>query len=600
MRNKILEPLKFYERTGRIEHDKNAREYFDKLVSESKINVEKNRKSAADYRKQLHKAECVNKKIKKLSALKGFLIFFIVAGLLTAILGGILASGVARIILPCVGVIVAVISLLIILLKIRKTLKEALVLYEQEMKKANALLAIAEGQMSPLNALFTERDTFNVIEKTLPDIVKFSPDYSMELDDDFRRNYDFIDNIYENRSVVDTVSGRLLKNPFVFYRYVNHQMGTKNYHGTLVISYYVTVRDSKGNLRRERRTQTLHATVSKPFPYYSYQTALGYGHQCSPDLNFSRTATDVEELSDKQVERRVKKGEKKLRKLSEKALDNGKQFTEMTNSEFDVLFGALDRDHEVQFRVLFSPMAQINMVDLLRSPVGYGDDFNFIKKGRFNCIESEHAQRWGMDTSPANYFSYDVDIARENFVNFNNAYFKSVFFDFAPLLTIPAYHQEPSEVFEPIKKDRANYTYYEHEALANAVGARYFAHQASVTEVILKSRYVYSRNDADLVEVTAHSYAAENRVDFVPVLGGDGRIHSVPVPWVEYIPVSKRTNLAVKKLGHLNKDFKEKVKITGVGDILFNTPSAYFHGLFAKIIDGNDVSPISSILDRIK
>ena len=600
MRNKILEPLKFYEQTGKIEHDKNAREYFDSLVLASKINVEENRKSAADYRKQLHKAECVNKKIKKLRVLKGFLIFLIVAGLLTAILGGILASGTLQIILPCVGAIVAVTSLLIILLKIRKTLRKALILYEQEMKKANALLAVAEGQMAALNALFTERDTFNVIEKTLPDIIKFSPDYSMELDDDFRKNYDFIDNIYENRSVIDTVSGRLLKNPFVFYRYVNHRMGSKNYHGTLVISYYVTVRDSKGNLRRERRTQTLHATVNKPFPYYSYHTALGYGHQCSPDLNFSRTATDVEELSDRQVERRVKKGEKKLRKLSEKALGDGRQFTEMTNSEFDVLFGATDRDHEVQFRVLFSPMAQINMVDLLRSPVGYGDDFNFIKKGRFNCIESEHAQRWGMDASPANYYSYDVDIAKQKFVDFNNEYFKSVYFDFAPLLTIPAYHQEPSEVFEPIKRETANYTYYEHEALANAVGARYFAHQASVTEVILKSRYLFSRNDIDVVEVTANSYAAENRVDFVPVLGGDGRIHSVPVPWVEYIPVSNRTNVAVKKLGYLNKDFKEKVKVTGVGDALFNTPSAYFHGLFAKIIDGNDVSPINSILDRLK
>ena len=600
MRNKILEPVKFYQTTAKNEHDKNAREYFDKLVTESKINVEENRKSAAEYRKQLHKAECINQKIKRLKVLRGFLIFFIIVGLITAIVGGVAASGTLQIVLPCVGVAVAVICFLVILLKLRKTLKDAISLYQKEMQKANALLAIAEGQMAPLNALFTERDTFNVIEKTLPNIVKFSPDYSMELDDDFRKNYDFIDNIFENRSVIDTVSGRLFNNPFVFYRYVNHHIGSKIYHGTLVISYYVTVRDSKGNYRRERRTQTLHASVSKPFPYYNYNTALGYGHQCSPNLSFSRTATDVEELTDKQVERRVKKGEKKLRKLAEQTIDENRQFTEMTNSEFDVLFGATNRDHEVQFRVMFSPLAQVNMVELLRSPVGFGDDFNFVKKGRFNGIESEHAQRWDMSASPANYYSYDVDLARENFVRYNNEYFKSVYFDFAPLLTVPAYHQEPSEVFEPLDDGRANYTYYEHEALANAVGARYFAHPESDTEIILKSRYLYSKDGADLVEVTANSYAGVNRVDFVPVLGGDGRVHPVPVPWVEYIPVSKKTNLAVKKLGYLNKDFNSKVKSAGIADSLFNTPNAYFHGLFAKIIDSGDVSSVNSILDRIK
>ena len=47
-------------------------------------------------------------------------------------------------------------------------------------------------------------------------------------------------------------------------------------------------------------------------------------------------------------------------------MKNGGQFQEMANSEFDVLFGANDRDHEVQFRLMYTPLAQRNTVDLIK------------------------------------------------------------------------------------------------------------------------------------------------------------------------------------------------------------------------------------------
>ena len=72
---------------------------------------------------------------------------------------------------------------------------------------------------------------------------------------------------------------------------------------------------------------------------------------------------------------------------------------------------------------------------------------------------------------------------------------------------------------------------------ANELGASRFAHEMSKTSVILKTRCVESNSERDDVEVVAYSYATANRVDFVSVLGGDGRIHPVPVHWVEYIPL---------------------------------------------------------------
>jgi hypothetical protein len=45
--------------------------------------------------------------------------------------------------------------------------------------------------------------------------------------------------------------------------------------------------------------------------------------------------------------------------------------------------------------------------------------------------------------------------------------------------------------------------------------------------------------------VTAHGYEGIPRVDVIPMLGGDGNMHPVPVPWTEYLPVSQNSTMVV-------------------------------------------------------
>ena len=75
----------------------------------------------------------------------------------------------------------------------------------------------------------------------------------------------------------------------------------------------------------------------------------------------------------------------------EKIKEN-RDFTSMSNTDFEVLFDALDRTDEVQFRTLFTPLAQTNMVSLIRSQTGYGDDFVFVKANRMNFVATDHSQ----------------------------------------------------------------------------------------------------------------------------------------------------------------------------------------------------------------
>ncbi len=598
MENLMLEPLKFYENTAKALHDKNAKEYFDDLVKKSGVDVEANKKTVIKYKKQKKLVDHLEGKISKYKVLKGFLIFLIIASILTAIIGLLVGKGMIQVLCPVIGIMLTIVFILLITKKINKVIKNLKGKKDIENKKALELLDEAQRQMAPLNALFTENDTFNLIEKTMPNI-KFNRFYDGKTHTDFGKNYDFIDQIDQNRSVVDTVSGRLYENPFVFYRYLNHYMGTKPYVGSLVIHWTTLERDSDGRLRRVHHTDTLHATVIKPCPEYNYGTGLSFGSQSAPDLNFSRKYEHIERLTEKEVEKKVRKGEKKLKKKSEKATKTGNEFTEMTNSEFDVLFGAIDRDNEVQFRYLFSPLAQVNMVRLLRSKAGFGDDFYFTKRGRHNYIQSEHAQKWDMNTDGDKYTSYDIEDARKKFININNNYFKSIYFDFAPLLTIPTYHQEPSMVFEPLDSLKANYSSYEHEVLANVIGAHHFAPKKSATTVVLKASLVKTKNQTDIVMINASSYEAHHRVDFIPVFGGDGKTHLVPVPWIEYLPIEKNTPIAVRSVGQNKRDFIVKSYNEKVDKEIFDSPSAYLHGLFAKIIDNADATGIDLVLNKI-
>ncbi|GHU47084.1 hypothetical protein FACS1894218_0760 [Bacilli bacterium] len=73
------------------------------------------------------------------------------------------------------------------------------------------------------------------------------------------------------------------------------------------------------------------------------------------------------------------KNEKKAAKFFKK----DKDMQAMENPEFDKLFPC-KRDDEVQFRTLFSPLAQEEMVKLLKVK----DDYNFYKDKSLNVISS--------------------------------------------------------------------------------------------------------------------------------------------------------------------------------------------------------------------
>ena len=573
----LLEPLKYYESAGKTTHEQNVKAYFDDLLEKSGVDVVKNRATVKKYKAEMATAEKLRDRIFRKKFVRVLLVLAIIGCFIAAAIGVVKLSQKPRLggLLLGFGLVLAVGGILLVVKVLNPRIKQVSQLLEKHEKKAADLRVQAEEQMAPLNALFTDGDALRLIEKTLPQF-EFDEGFSAENHNFFVRQFDLIDEQSYYCSVTDTLSGRCFGNPFLYCDKIFHSLGTHVYHGALTIYWTETYVDSEGNSRTRTVSQLLHASVVKPKPYYTQRKTLYYGNQAADELSFSRIPQHSEELSEKERKRAVRRGAKKLAKKAAKATAKGGNFREMVNEEFDVLFGATDRDHEVQFRTLFTPLAQNNTVDLLTSQTGYGDDFYFTKRHRCNMITSEHAQSQSLDCSARNYYSFDVDVARRNFIKFNENYFKSLFFDFAPLMAVPAYQEEPVVSLEGLETYPSYYSFYEHEAMANQLGAA-LVHRDARTTSILKTKFLGKENGRDRVEVTAYGYTTAERVDFVPRLGGDGKIHAVPVPWTEYIPVERTSQILVgTKEESRGKTEEERKRFAQ--DVLF-------HGLTAWILE---------------
>ena len=539
MDNLIFHPLEEYEKSLKQAHSTHTAAFFKELEEKAKVQVEENRATVAKYNAQQEKANAVQ---KKAGALKGLRIAAIVVAVLL-ILVSILLFVMEEILLGAILLALAAALFVVTRLVLRPRIKNLDQLFDQESAAAEQLLQTCWKQMAPLNDLFDAWDGIRLVEKTIPRF-SFQPNFSVQQEQDMVDHYNFGAYEAKEESVVDTLSGTYNANPFLYERRLVHEMGMETYHGQKTIHWVEHYTDGNGKRRTRHRSQTLHATVTKPKPFYRTETKLHYGAQAGPDLSFSRENRHLEDKSERAIEAMVRKGEKKLQKKAEKALENNQNFMGMTNTEFDVLFDALDRDHEVQFRLLFTPLAQTNMVDLLRSETGYGDDFDFYKRRRMNTIVTEHAQHRDLLLQPKSLRSYDYDQICQKFQSAHEEYFKGIYFDFAPLLALPVYQEKPVHSLNPLPEQHPRYSVREYEVLANAMGHQ-LAHPQSRTKAILKAAHTSSAGSTDTVCISAYSYDTIARVDVVHVRGGDGRMHGVPVHWEQYIPLESQSQLLV-------------------------------------------------------
>lgn len=554
MDNSILEPLKIYNGVLKNKHLENTTNYFDSLVKTANIDVESNRKTVKDYYQSVEKAKNFGGSEKRMQALK---VFLIILGIVSLAVGAYFIYGLATqsmsvslalgIVMSIFAVGLGILFLVLAFTKVSKKVKEYKQKKERLFEKAEKFKKDAWNQMAPLNNLYDWNIAGALVEATTP-LFKMDKYFDVKKFTYLHDKYGFTDNNEATSSTVFVQSGSIIGNPFLIVNTYNQMMRSQTYTGSIVISWTEHVRDSNGRTRTVTRSQTLTASIQRPAPAYYYDTVLIYGNDAAPNLTFYRTPSEANGKDEKEIEKMVKKGEKAVEDYAEEAIKQGKTFTALGNSEFEVLFNALNRDNELEFRLLFTPLAQQNMVDLITSQKPFGDDFSFGKSKCLNYIKSAHSQGFNYHCSPDMFVNFDIDDARKNFIEYNTKYFEGLYFDLAPLISIPLYQQTKPR--EYIYKDvfKSNFTSYEYETFANGFSADYFRPNGCITNIILKSKFIKKDDDSDYVKITAHGFTGVERVEYVSQIGGDGYTHQIPVKWIEYIPVSKDSDMQVAPL----------------------------------------------------
>ncbi len=556
-------PVAMYRDRLRAEHEHNTDEAFEKLVRDSGVDQEANAVLVKKIRKREKQIDALNSTLSKWKFLRGTFILLILAGAAGVTLAGFQLADEPLIdyqfppwVLPvCIG------GIILFLLLIFRGLNPKIRAFETSLKEQQEILLREQdeawAQMAPLIRLFQWDTVSRIVMKTLP-IVKIDQYFANVRMDQLIRYFHWDPGSDRANSILCCQSGTLNGNPWVLAERLNQVWGTKTYYGSIRISWEerVTYTDSNGktHTRWETRHETLTASVEKPEPQYKKVKFLLYGNEAAPELTFSREPNSHSSLGNGFFDRRRMKSA--IRDLEKKSRDLDSGFMITDNREFDACFNAVNRNNEQQFRLLFTVLAQQEMLALLRDQKeGFGDDFTFIKRNMINCLFSDHLDQSDFSGDPVKFYHYEFAEIRRIFLDYSCAFFRNLYFTMAPLFCIPLYQQHRNfpDIYRGII-DQGEPAEFEYESLVNSMEEKIFRPEQAITQCILKPSVSVRDSSAAQLSVTAYAFRGENRTDYVSVYGGDRKWHQVPVHWIEYLPVSRQRNLSVCEAGTSDKE----------------------------------------------
>lgn len=545
MQKDIYDPLKEYVNVYRNKFKEVAEKTFAELAAEAQVDVGKNRETCRRIYSEENSLSKVMTSIRWQKVWRVLLWLCVVVGF---IVGFTMYDVLDYVDLLIVGFVIFG-ALGLLFTDINPKIKQMKSERDKLTAKVDKLKKEAWQQMAPLNNLYDWDVLTRMMTKTVPRL-EFDPYFTTQRLADLKATYGWSDSFNAGRSVVYSHSGLINGNPFVICRTRKMEMGTKTYYGEKTIHWTTEETDSDGKTRTVHHSETLVASVTAPYPEYFEKTRLIYGNTAAPDLIFYRKQSG---LADSEGSLKFKMKRHSLRKKS-RDLSNA-DFAMMTNEEFEVAFDTSNRNNNQQYALLFTPLAQESMMNLLKdNKVGFGDDFDFGKQRMINVIFSNHMQSLNLDMNPQQYKSFDYDKAEADFYAINSRYFRAIYFCFAPLLCVPMYQQiRPKEDIYG-RNMQQHSSFWEHEALANFWGQGRFKHPSCVTNCILKTEQLQTIGDNSTIKVNAYGYRTEQHLEYVSKWGGDGNLHHVPVYWDEYLPVTGSGMIYLKEDNNFKDD----------------------------------------------
>lgn len=565
MRVEIDSPAKEYNKHYK-RHNENVISYYDDIVKKSNINLEENNKTCDKLYLNENKLEYENKKLNRTNSGFGFafvlvillLVISFISGITLLVIAGKNGGGHEKFSLwLSLGIVLILLGSFFIWLTFftkrrwkekSSRLKNRISILENVIKE---LKNQALEQMRPLNELFVWHIPAKLFEKTIP-FIKMDTSF---LNKDFnylKKEYSLSNNFLKeelNKSTLAVQAGNILGNPFVILKERREDLIDILYTGSKIITYTQTYHTEDG-IQTEVETETLYASVVAPGPSYYNEVSLIYANKAAPNLNFSRSPRNLKlgEKGSRKYERVINKEYRKLNKLEEQSLKQAKGdgvvFQTISNPEFEVLFYAINRTSELEYRVLFTPLAQRAMIDLLLNKT-YGDYFTFLKYGVVNKIIPHIFSTDLFDVGPKYFYNIDNRLSRKKFIDYNMRYFKTIYYMFAPILTIPIY-KENKDINFIYNNNESNTTIFEQETLANSLPQSLLRGSYINTKLVVNILNNEKINEnLDKATLLVKGYKKVPHEEIVNVMASNGISYGVPVKWFEYVPYNVKRDMYI-------------------------------------------------------
>ena len=535
----ILEPIKEYENYKK-QYLNLVQDAIERIKEKSNIDIASNHETIKNYNNACNKTKLYLDKWYFFDNLFIALnIIAIVFGVLTLVGGVFLALHYTKNIPLLYGIIfffffpvLAIATLLLNFFEIKKIVKTHNdKKYEWE-KVSQEYLKQAWLQMSDFNKLL--EDTIpNKLFNQLGTVISLSNIYSGASEEYLLKNCKLPKSL-DDRTTIDIVAGSIAENPFVTYRERTVKWENYRYTASIVVNWVVPMRDAQGRIVPCERSQVLTGYIDAPIPVYSDSEQLVYANNAAPDLNFSGY-NSYPPKGALRYKIYINHNSKRIKTEYQNSI------VLMSDMEFETLFSAVNRDNEDQFRILFTPLAQKNVIKYVKNRKDYFA-CSLIKRGKLNYLSS-YSFKWYKMYGDRCFKSYSYDETVQNFKQYCNDFFYYTYFSLVPLLNIPIYQQlKPNK--EDINVDeKFNFSERQVEMLANLLDYKFLANNDCATKIISKIEFSQKCGAVDVVNIKGNGYRKSPRVTNVLVGCDDGNCYNVAVPWYEYEEVCK-TNLA--------------------------------------------------------
>ncbi|WP_029905842.1 MAG1210 family protein [Mycoplasmopsis opalescens] len=561
--DQIIDPIKDYKTTV-DRNDEIIEQTYNRLISESKVDVELNASLNDQRRAQAKEINRLESKLKRLKAWKTFvivlltilclafvypIIYFLLAKQSfndlnqnhTAALWCTLVFGYLFVIGGIVGFSILIAK------KIKPKIKNSKELIAESVKKHNAIVSDIKINLACFNALVTNGIKFDILNKTFPSL-HLQKRQSKMIEDYVADKYGYIFTTNKNKHITSLLSGHINGNPFYFGELLSHKLGTKTYSGSITVTHRVSYTDSQGKLQTRLDSEVLTAYLEAPYPYYSKENKLEFFSTAAQELNFSRKPNNVHNMTDKELKKFIANKNKEIEKLAKHG-----SLMPLNNDRFDAIFDALNRNDEQKFRLLFSPYAQTTMEKvLLDNEIGFGDTFVYNKNKSRNSFVFNQLKLDFLAYSDAKIYLYDkvgnmlLDLKEiyQNFKEVNKYIFKNIYASLMPLWSIPVLNETaaPDYLYESYQSKQKASIYQLQANIAQANDIRLY-HPKTKSEVIYNVSYLEEgQANSDKVCVEANSYDFEEKVAYITVYDRNRTAHEVPVHYL--LPYTlKRTSI---------------------------------------------------------